>query len=365
MMIKLHFSILLENYQVDELIRPNGALFNRWLPNGLDNAIDIPVTHKDNTLRIWFERRGSIRNGFIRYNSEILKEDTQLISRQAKLDSGPLIGESDFHNILDDEFIAIRDDKVGSQEYIALAKRIINFLYPPLSNFIFVLRTQYGQYWLRELEPWDSRKRSLGDYCRSTLDLCWSDNGRQWNRFRPTDQSVNIHLPSLPGKGFGEYLTKDDWNNLSSSFDPYKSPSLASVILGRAHRLFDQGESRQSFVEGVTALELSMSELIYRNLSNQQRILSEAINIFNNPQTGVRDKFKLVSVITGLISDEAFEKTLEAIDIRNEIVHKGDDSGIGKEDTLFALFNTITIFLEKEIYKFPVLVNGNMLYAVD
>lgn len=364
-MLKLRFRVHLENDEVHEFLRPKGALFNRWLPDGRANAIDVPVRHKDNKLQIWFERKGYVRSGFIEYDSQRSEVDPVVMARQGKLEAGPLRGEAVFTNITDEELKAVNDNRVGSEEYVALGERIINFLRPPLSNFISILRTQYGQYWLNELEPWDSRRQSLGNYCRSTLGLLWSDDGNQWNCFMPTEQSAALHLTKMPGRDFGEYLTRDDWEHLSFSFDPYEAPSLATIILGKAHEFYDKGELRQSFVEGVTALEVALSEFVLRKLADEPKMSNDASRIFSDPTKGVQEKFKLVSLISSSISSEIYEKTLQAIRIRNDIVHRGDNSDISNETALRALFHVITVFLSGDEYKFPILINGNRLYPPD
>ena len=364
MMIKIRFRIHLENYNVHELLR-SGVIFNKWLPDGANDAINVPVNHATNKLQIWFERRGYLENSFIRYDHQRSEVDPAVMTRQGKLEAGPLRGEAVFTSVSNEELIAVKEGLVGSEEYLALGKRIIEFLYPPLSNFISILRTQYGQYWLQKLDSWDSRKQSLGDYCRSTLDLLWSEDGEQWDRFAPTELQAMVYVSKLPGRGYEEYLTKADWECLSNSFNPYESPSLAAVILGRAHEFYDSGELRQSFVEGVTALEVALSEYVSKKLVHHPQTLVAASNILNDSKTGVQEKFTWVSAISGLISDEAFAKTIEAIKTRNDIIHKGFMPNVSAGKALRVLFETVKVFLCLDEYKFPVLTNSNMLNAPD
>jgi hypothetical protein len=57
-----------------------------------------------------------------------------------------------------------------------------------------------------------------------------------------------IFASKLPGRRYEEHLTKVDWERLSTSYNPYESPSLATAFLGRAHAFHDSGVLRQSFV---------------------------------------------------------------------------------------------------------------------
>ena len=54
------------------------------------------------------------------------------------------------------ELKVIQDNAIGHEDYVAAGKRVVDFLYGPVSNFIAVLKFQYGQHWLPTLEPWDS-----------------------------------------------------------------------------------------------------------------------------------------------------------------------------------------------------------------
>lgn len=152
-MLLLSFTIHLENYEIDKSIRPNGVLFHRWLPNGKKNAIKLPVKDSRNSIEIWFNRRGYVdKSGFIRFDRKQKKVDPATMKLQGKLDAGQLWGKARFVHVSSSEMDVIRTERVGSEEYISVAKRVIQFLHPPLKNFINLLRLQYGQYWLPDLK---------------------------------------------------------------------------------------------------------------------------------------------------------------------------------------------------------------------
>jgi hypothetical protein len=87
-----------------------------------------------------------------------------------------------------EELAALSKDDKGSAQYLALGKRVVNFLSPPLIALVETLRVRLGQYWLHELRSWDSRTESLGQYCRM-LQLRW--------RQSPSDEWVNF-VPNTP-----------------------------------------------------------------------------------------------------------------------------------------------------------------------
>jgi len=254
---------------------------------------------------------------------------------------------------------AIRDGLIGSEEYISVAKRVIQFLHPPLRNFINLLRLQYGQYWLPDLNAWDSRKESLGSYCSTTLWLSWSDNeGKTWNNFKPTESSGNLKVEGLPGRGFAEYLTKKDWNRIKKSFDPHKDISIALTILGRAHELSDTGHIRESFIQGVTALELAIDNYTKTTL----KINHETEKLLNHFESmPLKLKTLMIAKMGKLLSDDILYKALSAIDMRNAIVHEGkhpDDQG---RKNFLALLECAAKFIGLEEFKVPILYPGNQL----
>ncbi len=219
-MLYLSFAVALKNYELStDLESPHGPCFHRWLPDGKTDAISAATGDVRNRIMLWFDRRGYVQHDFIRYDQERQEVDLEVMKRQGRLDAGPLRGEAQFHCATSAELHALRENRQGSEEYVALGKRVIDFLYSPLTAFIGLLRVQYGQYWLPELPPWDSRFESIGSYCRSRLFLRWRENEeKEWASFVPTEPTGVLRIPRLPGRGFAEYLTETDWRHLQSNF---------------------------------------------------------------------------------------------------------------------------------------------------
>jgi hypothetical protein len=67
----IQVGINLEDYRIPEYIRPNGPYFHRWLPNGEEDAIQLETGDSNSNLRVWFKRRGVIKNGFVEYDSKM------------------------------------------------------------------------------------------------------------------------------------------------------------------------------------------------------------------------------------------------------------------------------------------------------
>ena len=69
-MLRLRFAAFLEDYAIPELVRPHGPLFHRWLPEGQKDAICVHLPDGKNTLRLWFEAKGFVRNSFFELQTQ-------------------------------------------------------------------------------------------------------------------------------------------------------------------------------------------------------------------------------------------------------------------------------------------------------
>jgi hypothetical protein len=145
----LKFAIHLENYNID--FGPKGPLTHRWMPNGQSDAIDLDVGNSDYILKVWFERRGYVRDGMIEFDYKRKEVEPAIIPKQVVLEAGPMTGSFTIKDVSDVELEAVKGNKEGDPNYISLGKRIVSIIQPPVSNLLRILRIQYGQYWLREI----------------------------------------------------------------------------------------------------------------------------------------------------------------------------------------------------------------------
>ncbi|MFQ5851657.1 MAG: hypothetical protein ACE5JU_13870 [Candidatus Binatia bacterium] len=349
----LKFGIVLEDYlRIDHI---KGPLFHRWLPDGEKNAIELETEDLNAQLKIWFERRGFVDGSFIRFDYERREVDPEIMSRQAILDAGPLIGLLEIRNVGEEQLVPVRQNKIGDDLYKALGKRIVNkLLHPQIARFLDILRTNYGQYWIRKLESWDSRRGSLGNYCRGSLNLKWSlDNGKTWTDFVP-DRSV-IRADLSFGKGYDEYLTERDWQDLCKTVNDRYEPSLAAHTLARAHEFNAEGNIRYALIDGVIALEIAISEFLRRKVSTDP-LFSTLSAFWNLPL-----RTQVVSMLAGLenISLSDANCTVKAIDLRNRVIHDSWNPPDNVGDEILGLLRTVAAFISGPEFKFPVSSSGN------
>jgi hypothetical protein len=329
----------------------NGPLFHRWLPDGEIDAIVLNTGDPSVELKVSVERRGFVdSSGHVRFDWERKDIDPTVVARQAVLEGGYLVGWLTIE-VSNDELESLRTLPMGSAAFEAFGKRVVKLIYPQVSKLIELLRTNYGQYWLKELDKWDSRKRSLGSYCAG-LGVRWShDGGKTWSNFIPNKRvsksSATISLPR--DEDFRcELLTKEDWLGLSDVINSTYQPSLAASLVIRAYQLLDQGHLRQAFIEGVTALEVALDDYV-RQKRGTSPTLAGYIEQFQALPLPV--KVASVAVISGIVAD--VDATVAAYKIRNEVVHEGKHPSDTDESKLSALLGTAAALIPGPSFRFP------------
>lgn len=355
----LKFRIDLENYNIDR--SPKGPLTHRWMPNGESDSINLNVGNSDYILRVWFERHG-ISDGMIEFDYKEKKVDPTIIPRQGILEIGPLYCLLEIKDVSDDELNAVKDNKIGDSNYLTLGKRVISVIQPPISSFLRILRIQYGQYWLRELFPFDSRFHSLGSYCAS-LRLQWSIDKTNWSEFEPDQQVIRMTSNIMRDHAsYSNYINEEDWNEIKAKIKTEYSPSYVMILLIQAWEHYDQKNTKYAILDGVTALELAIDELL-RSALEKMNIKFTKIDEFNTTQS-LPVKTMLVTGLKGNIKSEEIEDTLETIKIRNNIVHEGKNPPEDAGKRLKGLINTVSKMMENREFRFPKVNHGNALQDV-
>ena len=304
--------------------QPNGPLFTHWLPDGEKDAIQLRTDDPDATLTVWFERYGHKPEGkFIVFDKEKREADLETIARQAVLDAGPLSGKLRLQNIPDETIDVLRRGDMTDARYQKLAKRIVKIVPDSINPFLILLRINYGQFWLREVDAWDSREITVGMFCRR-WGMRWSTDGTTWQPLKPDEENtVRSHVIGFGGEPpFHELLTQADWEHLKTAvLNPY-TPSVAGYLLNRCRSLLSRGELRYALVEGMSALEIALDEYVSRKcdgpLKNQ---------VFNDKFGNMHAVGKMALVaymVPGMVPGD-IEETAKAIECRNKLVHEGTD----------------------------------------
>jgi hypothetical protein len=237
----------------------------------------------------------------------------------------------------------------GKINLTKLTKMLINkFIYQPVNEFIENLRINFGQFWIRQIPNYDSRNYSLGYYASHVLNMKSSlDSGKTWKVVDPDSAEVSkVIFRANPPPDYRQLLTEEDWQFLSEHSYSNKS---SNVFLIRSHRLCEEGDLRLAFIEGVSALELSIHEFI-RSRASSKSLIKSSEAFYNLP---LHTQLTILCSSLEPIPQEQIESSIKAIKIRNKIVHDGINPTDDKKTLLYDLLKTVSYLSGNEVRKFP------------
>jgi len=369
-----------------------GPQFHRWLPDGEKDAIVLDTGDSNATLKVWFERRGFVDGNLIKFDYERQEVEPETMVQQGRLDAGPLIGLLEIRGLLQEDMTSLQQNQADDTRYVALEKRVIKLFYPPVNRFLSILRTQYGQYWVPEIEKWDSRKESASAYLNRFGYPQWSlDGGKIWESFRSA--TIWLSVGALrKQQDFREYLTEEDWREIASLVQQGWEPSPAASIMIEAIELFDRGYVRYAIIDAVTALEMAIGESFRQRLESasestftieelpfyiQVAVAPTGDRVEEKPHGAIihkvrSDFFKLklsrqfvIMAKVLKIPDEDKDRTLRLIYIRNDIVHEGKEPPENVRGEFSGLLNAFALLLPDRKLRFPLAHPGNRIMPED
>jgi hypothetical protein len=362
--LRLSLSLSLESHDIP-FLRSKGPLFNRWLPDGRNDAILLTSDSASTQISVWFERRTKLQNEFLHWDGQGTEFNADTMVRQAKIDAGNLFGEV-VVDVSDLEHSAVAQNRIELEaqyganitevpEYLLLAKRVVGEIQPRVGRFIDTLREQYGQYWIPRVLPWDSRYQSLGSYCAG-LGLCWWDDaaGKRY-RFVPNNLASTVFVTAGLRDASQDYLSEVDWRRLQST-RCMTPPPIEVQLLGQAGESLDRGHYLQAFVAATCALELAIARLV--DVTEDRKSTKAAINSFFN-QT-MQAQIAVVLRVAKIPVDD-IERILQTIKIRNLAVHEGHKITDHEAQDLRHLIKMVAKVLGLDALKSPILTGGNSL----
>lgn len=346
-----------------EPYRFTGAAFHRWLPDGARDAIQLPVHDTKSQLRVWFERRHHTSHGILRYDQKARGCNTSRLARQSVVDSGPLRGElrlnqisdADIRRLLAQDSSAVHG-KRKCPTYMRLAKRVATLIQPPVTRFLEVIKHNFGQYWIEILQPWDSRDHSLASYCYNILNASWRLKGtRLWMPFAAGERISTISMPGgskqqVFGSLYLENITQKDWQELPQYLRDSRSTSAAARAASRAHAAVEQRDFRYALIEATLAAELAVSAAMTMG-DSETAALRRQVNRFLNDPVGTQ--VATAALMKG-VDRSLVALALEAVDLRNKVVHEGFSPRRGTfERQLYMLLRIVSLLDHGPPLKFP------------
>jgi len=356
----IRFAISLERHEL-ESDEHHGPRFHRWLPDGEQHALTINNDLAGFVLKVWFEQWGFMDNSWITFAYKRKEVDSAIVPRQAVLDAGPLYGSLRM-NVPSDELNAIKENREGDPAYEALGKRIVKeVIQDHVLRFLRIIRFTFGQYWVDLPDNWDSTQVSLGYYCHG-WGMKWSlDNGVTWSDFVPNKKTrapLKIMLHGAVGK---DLIHQSDWESLRSIVNSGYDPPFTATLISSAHELADQGRWQHAFISGVTALEVAIQAFYRERVAHQKAIQDSLQPFWKMPLPARLTAVSLVLQASAGISAQDIQASLQAIEIRDEIVHEGLDPKERDEGILRALLRVASALLPGPRLRFPPMHSGNAL----
>ena len=337
---------------------------HRWLPNNRNDCIDFITGNSDFVLKGWFERRGTTQNTFFEYEPNKAEIDESIIEKQGATDAGSLFCELEVKNMIKEQYDTIINSKIDDPNYIKFTKRILPIMLQPINNLIRIFRQKYGQYWLEEIPPYDSRSESIGSYCHG-LGMKWSnDKGNTWNDFTPTPLIMRgVFILESPKTYYENYIKKEDWINILNDVKTDFLSKLPLEFLVRSWGYFDQGYIDRSVIEGITSLELTINLIFKEKLDRLHKVIDDIDKI---KKSEFPEKIILICSFYESISEMELSGCLNVYKFRNNLVHDGIpiNRDVVQQD-IRNLLNTISKLLLNQSFKFPRAYPGNIIQSPE
>lgn len=224
-----------------------------------------------------------------------------------------------------------------------------NIIEPTMKSIIDTLILKYHQFWITEFSEWNSRKESLSQYCYK-INMQWRIDNGESRLFSPSGTNYTSQSFQLDHDLNQKYIMKSDWKDIQEDLDNKVSYGIASQLLTRAHSYSEVGDIRISFIEGISALEITLDEFI-RLKSELYPYLTDHIQHFYNLNN--KQKISYLKAFSNILDNMNIEKIFKCIDIRNKIVHDGYTPNSNEKQSLLDLFMAVSNIIGNVSHKFP------------
>lgn len=177
----------------------------------------------------------------------------------------------------------------------------------------------------------------------------------------PDKIEARLEFTSIIRSDYSSYFTKDDWYSLNNFSAENFEHTLAVKLLSNAHQPKDKGDFKQAFIEGITSLEIALSDFFKDRLSLPRKLKKEMESFWQLP---LRAQLTVIALSTEDLSHEDISKAIDSIKIRNKIVHEGwsPKKDIETKKTLNSLFKVVSNLITDKPVKFPSSSGSNTLF---
>ena len=308
-------------------------IFSNWIPEG--DKYNLIKKYDEVTINLSFDKECVSTLGEVT-DEEIEKNTSNHISMlYAEADLGDIEGE--LTSFIFDE----RDSGSGkhhgllpgnkeyeclNSEYKRLGEVVIKAVNETCNRLIAYARNIKGQYWLTTLNADKGDLSNLNNSWRATARIN-DKGGFRW--LPPGTNVLSFELMIYRGELL---IKKDEWGEINDFLTSNARPSLVFELMSNTRYLMSQGHRRSAVLEAVSALEVATttfckspnikdlnvfdyeSRIDMENLGNQSKHLGFSGSI----------RYLIPMLFSSKeLSNTTLEKCYQAIDVRNNVVHKG------------------------------------------
>ncbi|MCP4367149.1 MAG: hypothetical protein GY797_03390 [Deltaproteobacteria bacterium] len=332
--LKIYFTVPFDDQSSSQSI-----VFSQWIP---DNESDILIKQYEGvTVSISFDIKCVSSLGDVT-KEEISCSNTNYISKlYAVADLGKI--DNELTSFIFDE----RDSATGkhhgilpedkryeyfNNEYKCLGETVIKAVNDTCNRLIEYARNNKRQYWLTALNKDNNNLLNRNNSWRAKASI---NDGDKF-RWVPPGTNVILFESMIP---FESSIKKSEWNDVKLYLGSTCRSPLVFELISNARYLLGEGHRRSAVLEIVSALEVATTTFFKSpnvTVLNTQEYASRIdLNNLGNQSSHLGFSGSIRYLVPLLfsrdyISDATLEKCYQAIDVRNNVVHKGQRS-VGKE----------------------------------
>lgn len=308
--------------EAEPLIGTPNLTFASWLPLGIEKG--ITVIDGDIEVTLWFDLSTTmgLKEADIVHHCNVLVHHIKANIRVSSINDSlaAYIQNRDFSRL------PTVDERGVQAEYEALGRRVLAAVMKPVNRLIAYVRAFKGQYWLVEykIDP-----NFLNQYfMRFEAQAAFDE--KSWVRFQPTVGDTLVL--EIDPDSESTYISEEDWQAVTDFVKSEGRSPLVGELLASAEHLAGQGYFRSAITEAVTALEVALyqfgrsenaKQLFQPDLLGRMQFASLENQIKGLGLRGTVRFLLPILLPEQVLSTDIIKGCQKAVDIRNEVVHRG------------------------------------------
>lgn len=310
---------VLEHYPI------KGPLFENWMPKGPEDAISLPASGLSESVSFWFERRHKTDELALIYdfNLQPVTSDDFVLNSLC-VDAGYLFAEFSTASLDEEQKVVVRHSLSGGRTTkpdesasLALCRKVWRTILPPTQSLCERIAFQFGQWWIEVPESWHPERESLRlVFYRHMVQV--ADQTSAWGALAPSDKDPP---PSIEYRETGNYLSRDDWNELGRAGGEWKAPDGVKLAVD-AFRCLREDQHVLALVQAVTALEVCLYSKVQSTYQSHSQAEKAASAWLKGSGSGLRSQLAAAFLLRPELRHDV-ESAILAVDLRNRVVHNG------------------------------------------